>query len=176
MHENRNELGVSKIAVSGGGNLSIARAVKAKREGWLNAIDGIHACCTYLSGTYTAPPSDLSSSLENDGYVLNTESMSHLVKVYDPNEEHGSNPLAWPLQAASQDLRGLPPHMISMNEPDPLRDERCTYYGKLLQAVVSSIGRIVLGTRHAADVAYEDVIPDIYRETARSVFGFANSL
>ena len=45
-----------------------------------------------------------------------------------------------------------------------------------LPAGLSSVGRIVPGTPHAADVAYEDVIPDIYRETARSVFGFANSL
>ena len=179
VHEKRDELGVSKIVVSGesgGGNLSIATALKAKREGWLNAIDGIYACCPYISGTYAAPPSDLPSLLENDGYVLNIESMSHLVKVYDPNEEHGSNPLAWPLQASLQDLRGLPPHVISMNELDPLRDEGCAYHRKLLQAGVSSVGRIVLGTPHAADVAYEDVIPDIYRETARSLFGFANSL
>ena len=62
------------------------------------------------------------------------------------------------------------------NELDPLRDEGCAYHRKLLQAGVSSVGRIVLGTPHAADVAYEDVIPDIYRETARSLFGFANSL
>ena len=77
----------------------------------------------HISGYCAVPPSDLPSLLENDGYVLNTESMSHLVKVYDPNEEHGSNPLAWPLQASLQDLRSLPPHVISMNELDPLRDE-----------------------------------------------------
>ena len=122
------------------------------------------------------PPSNLPSLLENDGYVLNTESMSHLVKVYDPNEEHESDPSAWPLQASLEELQGLPTHVISMNELDPLRDEGCIYHRKLPQAGVSLIGRIVLGTPHAADVAHEDVIPDIYRETARSAFGFANSL
>ena len=78
--------------------------------------------------------------------------------------------------ASLQGLRGLPPHATSMNELDPVRDEGCTYHRKLLQAGLSSIRRIVLGTPHAADVANEDVIPDIYRESARSVFGFANSL
>ena len=58
---------------------------------------------------------DLPSSIENDGYVLNTESMSHSVRVYDFNEEHGSNSLAWPLQASPKDLWGLPPHVISIN-------------------------------------------------------------
>ena len=45
-----------------------------------------------------------------------------------------------------------------------------------LPAGLSSVGRIVLGTPHAAAVAYEDAIPNIYGETARSLFGFANSL
>ena len=52
VHEKRDELGVPKIVVSGesgGGNLSIATALKAKREGWLNAIDAIYACCPYIS-------------------------------------------------------------------------------------------------------------------------------
>ena len=41
---------------------------------------------------------------------------------------------------------------------------------------MSSIGRIALGTPHAADVAYEDVITDIDKETVRSIVGFENSL
>ena len=45
-----------------------------------------------------------------------------------------------------------------------------------LPAGLSSVGRVFLRTPHAADVAYEDVTPDIYRKTVRSVFGFANSL
>ncbi len=102
--------------------------------------------------------------------------MSHLVKVYDPAEEHRSDPLAWLLQAPLQDLRGFTPHMISMNELDPLRDEGSKYHRKLIQAGVSSIERKVLGTPHAADAACKDNVPDIYRKTAKSVFGFENSL
>ena len=59
VYEKRDELGVSKIVVpgeSGSGNLSIATALKTKRESCLNAIDGTHSCRPYISGTYAAPP------------------------------------------------------------------------------------------------------------------------
>ena len=86
------------------------------------------------------------------------------------------NPLAWSFQASLEELRGLPPHCNSMNELDAFRDKGRAYHGKLLQAGVSFVGRIVLGTPHAAEVAHDDGIPDIYRETVRSGYGFANSL
>ena len=33
------------------------------------------------------------------------------------------NPLAWPYHATQEDLSDLPPHVIYVNELDPLRDE-----------------------------------------------------
>ena len=48
------------------------------------------------------------------------------------------NPLAWPLFATIEDLNGLPPHVISVNELDPLRDERLLYYKKMLTLQVNN--------------------------------------
>ena len=38
------------------------------------------------------------------------------------------------MHASASDLTGLPPHVISVNELDPLRDEGLAYYRKLLAA------------------------------------------
>ncbi len=40
--------------------------------------------------------------------------------------------MAWPLHASRDDLAGLPPHVISVNQLDPLRDEGLAYARKLL--------------------------------------------
>ena len=53
MIANREDLGVSTVVISGesgGGNLSIATALKANREGWIDGIDGVYAQCPYISG------------------------------------------------------------------------------------------------------------------------------
>ena len=42
----------------------------------------------------------------------------------------------------------MPPHVISVNELDPLRDEGLDYYRRLLRAGVSAVGRMVAGTCH----------------------------
>ena len=58
----------------------------------------------------------------------------------------------------------------------PLRDEGIAFLRKLQAADVSAVGRVILGTSHAADVSMPDVVPDIYQDSARSLFGFAKSL
>ena len=177
-HAQRDALGISNIVISGesgGGNLCIATTLKAKREGWLEQIDGVFALCPYISGAYAAPPPNLLSLYENDGYMLSCQQMSALVKVYDPGGEHASNPLAWPLAAQTSDLEGLPPHVISVNELDPLRDEGLAYYRKLIRAGVPAVARTVHGTPHAGDLMYPDVLPELYQDTLRALVGFVGS-
>lgn len=179
VHANKKELGVSHIVVSGesgGGNLSSATALKAKKEGWLDEIAGIYAMCPYISGLYGNPPAELASLVENDDYFLNVSMMGALAKVYDPTGEHATNPLAWPYHAQPSDLEGLPPHMISVNQLDPLRDEGLVYHKKLLAAGVSSVSRTVNGTCHAGDCMSPKVMPDVYAATVRDIAGFAKSL
>jgi acetyl esterase len=85
-------------------------------------------------------------------------------------------PLAWPYHTEPQDLEGLPPHVISVNELDPLRDEGLAYYRKLVAAGVSTVGRTVAGTPHGGDIAFPDLTPEIYRSTLDAVYAFTRSL
>jgi acetyl esterase len=176
---NRDELGVSKIVMSGesgGGNLSIATVLKAKQDGWISDIAGVYAQCPYISNAYAEPIAELVSLFENDNYFLNVENMGAFAKTYSPDGADDTNPLAWPMHAESSDLEGLPPHVISVNQLDPLRDEGLVYYRKLLDAGVSAVSRTVNGTCHAGDCLFLDAMPDVWHATIRDIKGFADSL
>ncbi len=176
---NDRALGVSGIVVSGesgGGNLTLATALLAKQEGRIDLIDGVYAQCPYISNAYTDPPAELVSLHENDGYFISSESMILLAHLYDPTGDHAANPLAWPWHASLDELRGMPPHVISVNELDPLRDEGLAYYRKLLAAGVSAVGRTVNGTCHAADMIFRGALPDVYTATVRDISSFAHAV
>ncbi len=178
VHANAAELGVSKIVVSGesgGGNLTLATTLRASREGRLHMIDGVYAQCPYISGAYGNPPMELTSLHENDGYFLGSEMMDIMVRAYDPSGENLANPLAWPLNAEIEDLEGLPPHVISVNELDPLRDEGLAYFRKLVKAGVAAHSRTVNGTCHAGDVIFRGALPEVYAASARDLSTFAHN-
>ena len=175
----RDDLGIGNIVISGesgGGNLSLATALKANREGWINQIQGVYAQCPYISGLYANPPAELLSLIENDTYLLSCSMMGALVKTYDPNDTLRHEALAWPLSAKQPDLEGLPPHIISVNELDPLRDEGLAYFRKLLHAEVSAVCHTIHGTPHGADMNFADITPDTYANSVRMVTQFAYSL
>ena len=86
------------------------------------------------------------------------------------------NPLAWPYHAVKEDMVGLPPHVISVNELDPLRDEGLNYFRKLLSSGVQAYGRTVHGTCHAGDCLFPKELPDIYSSTINDIYGFCQSL
>jgi acetyl esterase len=178
----RDELGISTITVageSGGGNLTLATALRTKRESKLHMIDGVYALVPYISGIYNWSEADrrdaLPSLVENDGYFISSALGAVLVEVYDPGAAHRQDPLCWPLFATEDDLRGLPPHVISINEVDPLRDEGLAYYRKLLAAGVDATGRTVLGACHAGDMLFRGAIPDMYAATIQDVYRFAST-
>ncbi len=71
--DNKSRLGISKLIVSGesgGGNLTIATTLKAKRDGRIAQIDGVYAQCPYISGAYAPKPRELMSLHENDDYFI----------------------------------------------------------------------------------------------------------
>ncbi|UDY36705.1 alpha/beta hydrolase fold domain-containing protein [Dermatobacter hominis] len=175
----RDVLGIDRLVVSGdsgGANLAIATALRAKREGVLDRIDGVHAMCPYISGTYAAPPEDLRSLVDNDGILVSVALMGAMAKAYTPDPADSCNPLAWPYHATAEDLSGLPPHVISVNELDPLRDEGLAHYRHLLAAGVPARARTVNGTFHAAETGHFAAIPDVARSTLADVAAFARSL
>lgn len=176
---NRAELGVSGIVLSGesgGGNLAIATALRAGRDGDLGDICGVYSQCPYISGAYAAPPPTLPSLSENNGYLLSCRAMSALAAAYDPGRRHAHDPLAWPHQATPSDLAGLPPHVISVNELDPLRDEGLAFAATLERAGVDVRIRMVPGTFHAADCLFEAAIPDLWNASLDDIADFARSV
>lgn len=177
--EHRAELGISSLTVSGesgGGNLTLATVLKAKQDGWINLIDGVYALCPCIFGDYVNAAAYFASWQENETYFMSIRGMSALATVYDPTSRNASNPLAWPYFADADLLSGLPPHVISVNELDPLRDEGLAYYKKLAAAGVSVVARTVNGTPHGGDFALVDIVPEVVAATRRDIYGFACSL
>jgi acetyl esterase len=175
---NHRDLGVSQLIVSGesgGGNLSLAVAHKAKREGWLHEIAGIYAQCPFISNRWLERPDELPSLAENDGYFISGAQLALFGAVYDPAGANATDATCWAGVATDAELTGLPPHTISVNELDPLRDEGLLYYRRLLHAGVSAVGRVIAGTCHAGDVL-SSAMPDVYAASLRDVSGFAKNI
>jgi acetyl esterase len=177
--ENRAELEIAAVVVSGesgGGSLTLALAHQARRQGWLSDIDGLYAQCPYISGRWSDPPPELPSLAENDGYFVSCPLFAVMAEVYDPGADHAGDPVCWPLQAGVDDLAELPPHVISVNELDPLRDEGLAYLRRLWAAGVSATGRVVPGTSHGADVVLGGVVPEAQAASVWDLTRFAGSL
>ena len=176
--ERRAELGVNTVVVSGesgGGNLALAVALKANREGWRYRPDGVYASAPMIASPWDKPAA-LPSQHENDGYLISCALLEVMGALYDPQAAHDADTLCWPYHASDAELVGLPPHVISVNELDPLRDEGLSYQRRLVRNGVSAIGRVVAGTVHTADVFFRAAMPDVYAATVRDICGFARQL
>ena len=175
----RVDLGVSHLIVSGesgGGNLTLTIAHKAKREGWLAEVAGFYAQCPYISNRWLEHCEDLPSLKENDEYFISCHQLALLGSIYNPDGSHARDATCWAAAATDDELKGLPPHVISVNELDPLRDEGLQYYRRLLRAGVPAVGRVVAGTCHGGDLLLGAVMPEVFDASIRDVSGFAKSL
>jgi len=176
---NRSDLGVTHLIVSGesgGGNLTLTVALQAKRQGWLDEIAGVYAQCPYISNRWHEAPDDLPSLQECDGYFINRQQLAVMGTIYDPTGENARDATAFAGMATDEELVGLPPHVISVNELDPLRDEGLVYYRRLVRAGVPAVGRMVVGTCHGGDLLFPGVMPEVFAASMRDVSGFAKSL
>lgn len=153
---------------SGGGNLTLATGMKLKQDGDIGLIQGLFALCPYIAGHW--PQERYPSSIHNNGLLLdlhnNRGAMAYGIEAFE-----AGNPLAWPAFATEEDVRGLPPTVISVNECDPLRDEGVAFYRLLLRAGVSARCTDVLGTIHGTEI-FAVCCPDISRETAAGIARF----
>ena len=153
---------------SGGGNLTLATGLKLKQDGDIGLIRGLYALCPYIAGSW--PQERYPSSIENNGLLIDLHN-NRGAMAYGIEELEQGNPLAWPGLATVEDVRGLPPTMISVNECDPLRDEGVAFYRLLLQAGVAARCRQVMGTIHGTEM-FVVACPEISRETAASIAQF----
>ncbi len=153
---------------SGGGNLTLATGLKLRQDGDLGLIKGLYALCPYIAGRWPTP--ECPSSTENNGILLDLHNNRGAVG-YGIEAFTARNPLAWPSFATTDDVQGLPPTVISVNECDPLRDEGINFYRLLLQAGVPARCRQVMGTMHGTEI-FTIACPEISRDTARDLAAF----
>ena len=154
---------------SGGGNLSLAVGMKLKREGGLDMIKGIYALCPYIAGQW--PQERFPSSIQNDGIFISFQD-NRCTMAYGIEAFTEGNPLAWPSFAKQEDVEGLPPVVISVNECDPLLDEGIAFFRLLMSAGVAARCRQVMGACHAIEIL-PAVCPDLARSTAADIADFA---
>ena len=179
----RSELKIRNIVLqgeSGGGNLACAIALTANREGWVQDIAGVFPLVPYISNAYGWPEErklrELPSLVENHGYFLNNNSNAFMAYFYTPTAPDNTNPLAWPYHATLEDLKGLPPHVLVMDELDPLRDEGIAYARRLVQAGVDAKGSVNLGVTHGSSLIFRNAVPAFHRDAVRGIAAFAKSL
>jgi len=173
LHANAADLGIDTGHVivageSGGGNLTLATGLKLKQDGDLGLIRGLYALCPYIAGSW--PQDRFPSSSENNGILLDLHN-NRGPMAYGISELEAGNPLAWPSFATEDEVNGLVPTVISVNECDPLRDEGIEFYRLLLRAGVPARCRQVMGTSHGIEI-FSICCPEISRETALSIAQF----
>ncbi len=174
---NHAELGIDaeRIVVageSGGGNLTLATGLRLKQDDDLGLIKGLYACCPYIAGEW--PQDRYPSSVENNGIFINVSGnrgrLGYGIEAWEARD-----PMAWPGLATVDDVAGMVPTVVSVNECDPLRDEGIEFYRLLLEGGVEARCREVMGTMHATEM-FPMVCPEISRDTARDIAAFCRGV
>ena len=119
---------------------------------------------------------DLPSLTENDEYFVLCRQLALLGFALRPdNSPHRRCDLLGGV-ATDEDLSGLPPHVISVNELDPIRDEGLQYYRRFVHAGVPAVGRSSQARATAATLILPQVMPEVFDASVRDVSGFAKSV
>ncbi|WP_448642977.1 alpha/beta hydrolase [Geodermatophilus sp. URMC 63] len=127
-------LDAGRMAVAGdsvGGNMTAALTILAKQRG---DVTFVHQSMYY---PVTDAAQDTASYLEfADGPFLTAKGMAWFWDCYAPDEQRRQEITASPLRASREDLVGLPPAFLVVDENDVLRDEGEAYARRLLEAGV----------------------------------------
>ncbi|CAK1366467.1 unnamed protein product [Cercospora beticola] len=177
---NRSSFGISHFILqgeSGGANLCFATSIRANREGWIKEISGVYGYVPYISGGYgwsrERKLKETPSQIENEYYFLNPDNSAALAYYYSPGEGQLEDPLAWPYHAREQDLKGLPDHMVSVDELDCFRDEGIAYWKKLTKAGVNASCDVNLGAMHGTALIFRNAVPEVNRKQIEAIAAFA---
>jgi acetyl esterase len=130
-----NGLDPERIAVAGesvGGGMTAALTLMAGERG---DVRFVHQSMYY---PVTDAAMDTGSYEQfAEGYFLTAKSMAWFWDAYAPDVERRSEPYASPLRASDEQLAGLPPAFLIVDEADVLRDEGEAYAARLRAAGVA---------------------------------------
>jgi acetyl esterase/lipase len=129
-----NQLDPERIAIAGdsvGGGMTAALALMAKERGDVRFVQQ----SMYYPVTDAAMDTGSYEQFA-EGYFLTAKSMAWFWDAYLPDVERRSEPFASPLRASHEQLEGLPPAFLLVDEADVLRDEGEAYAARLRAAGV----------------------------------------
>ncbi|MGW3248775.1 alpha/beta hydrolase [Streptomyces sp. NPDC001070] len=139
-------LDASRMAVAGdsvGGNMAAALTLMAKQRG---DVTFVHQSLYY---PVTDAAQDTDSYREfADGPFLTAKAMAWFWDCYTTDPAQRAEITASPLRAGLEQLEGLPPALVIVDENDVLRDEGEAYARKLTQAGVPTTSIRYNGTLH----------------------------
>jgi acetyl esterase len=129
-----NRLDPKRMAVAGesvGGCMTAALALMAKERGDVR----------FVQQSMWYPVTDAAMDTESyeqfaEGYFLTADGMAWFWDAYLPDRDRRSEPYASPLRASDEQLAGLPPAFLIVDEADVLRDEGEAYAARLRAAGV----------------------------------------
>ena len=130
-----NGLDADRIAVAGdsvGGGMTAALALMANERGDVRFVQ--HS----MYDPVTDAAMDTGSYEQfAEGYFLTAKTMAWFWDAYLPEVDRRSEPFASPLRASDEQLAGLPPAFLIVDEADVLRDEGEAYAARLRKAGVA---------------------------------------
>ena len=128
-------LDASRMAVAGesvGGDMAAALTLMAKDRGDVTFVQ----TSMYYPVTDAAMDTDSYDEFA-DGYYLTRKAMEWFWDAYTTDPTQRAEIYASPNQATTEQLQGLPPTLLLVDEVDPLRDEGEAYAAKLRAAGVA---------------------------------------
>jgi len=129
-----NQLNPERMAVAGdsvGGCMTAALALMANERGDVRFVQQ----SMYYPVTDAAMDTGSYEQFA-EGYFLTAKAMQWFWDAYLPDVERRSEPFASPLRASDEQLMGLPPAFLLVDEADVLRDEGEAYAARLRAAGV----------------------------------------
>jgi acetyl esterase/lipase len=129
-----NQLDPDRMAIAGdsvGGGMTAALALMANERGDVKFVQQ----SMYYPVTDAAMDTGSYEQFA-EGYFLMAKGMAWFWDAYLPDTERRSEPFASPLRASDDQLAGLPPAFVAVDEADVLRDEGEAYAARLRAARV----------------------------------------
>jgi acetyl esterase/lipase len=147
-HGERHGLDPSRVAVAGdsaGGNMATVLCIMAKQRGDVNFVQQ----SMYYPMTDALTDEDTESfRLFKDGPYGDAKTMEWFWSTYLPDEQLRRTSTVSPLRASLDELKGLPPALVIVDENDVIRDQGEVYASRLRDADVPTACVRFNGTMH----------------------------